>query len=266
MDKKYNGINYKTFGENRGYVLVLLHGYLESSESWNGFAELFTDEYFVVCPDLPGHGKSEVEIENSGMETMAESVISLTDHLGIKSFHLAGHSMGGYVSLAILEKYPERLNSLVLLHSHCYSDPEEKKENRSREIELVRNGKKELIISTNIPRLYANDNLELFSEQIEVSREIALKTSEKGIITALNAMKNRPDCSRLLAETVIPVLLIGGRKDNLISFEIMEKMKAIGSGINLVCLEKSGHMGFIEERERTAKELMKFFDSNFECL
>jgi pimeloyl-ACP methyl ester carboxylesterase len=266
MYQNINGIYYKTYGKNLGYALVFLHGYLESSEIWDHFADLFADEYFVICIDLPGHGKTMTVSDNSSMENMAEAVISVSDHLGIRGFHLAGHSMGGYVSMALLEKYSDRLNSAVLFHSTCYADSEEKKQNREREIELVKNGKKEMIFNVSIPRLYADDNLTTFKEQVEKSKKLAFQTSDLGIISALNAMKSRPDRSHILAKTKIPVLLIGGRKDNLIPFETMQKMMALSPEIKLICMENSGHMGFVEEKESAVKELKLFFDESFECL
>jgi pimeloyl-ACP methyl ester carboxylesterase len=258
--------HYKTYGKNHGYALVFLHGYLESSDIWDGFADLFSDEYFVICVDLPGHGKSPALSEPSTIDAFADAVVSVTDHLGIQGFHLVGHSMGGYVAMAMLEKYSEHLNSVVLLHSACYSDSDEKRQNRDREIELVKRGKKEKIFNLSIPRLYADENLTTFSQQVETSKKMALNTNNSGIVAALTAMKTRPDRSLILKETKIPVLLIGGRKDNLIPFETMEKMKLLSPELKLVCLENSGHMGFIEERENAAKELKEFFEKNFECL
>jgi len=265
MDQTKTGIFFKTYGENRGHALLLLHGYLESSEIWNDFAVLFSDEYFVVCPDIPGHGLSAAPAGNCSMEQMAEDIISVCDHLGIGGFHVAGHSMGGYVTMALLDQYAERLDSASLIHSTCFADSEEKKINRDREIELVRNGKKELIINTNIPRLYATDNLDQMKDKVENSKNIASRTPDAGIIAALQAMKTRPDRSDVLAATRIPVLLVGGKKDNLIPFEKMEEMKTLSPRINLISLEKSGHMGFIEEKELAAGELRRFIDSNFEC-
>ncbi len=259
-------IFYKTYGKNLGYTLVFLHGYLESSEVWEEFAKLFDDEYHVVCIDLPGHGKSAIATENQSMEQMAKSVIAVCDELSIPSFHLVGHSMGGYVAMELMQQYPDRLNSAVLLHSHCYADSEEKKKNREREIDLVRNGKKELIINTSIPKLFGDENLEVFSDAIENSLRIAHQTTGPGIVAALQAMKSRPDRSSTLAQTSLPVLLVGGAKDNLIPFKMMEQMKALSPTIRLVCLEKSGHMGFIEEKDEAAKELKGFLDSSFECL
>ena len=259
-------IYFKTYGKNHGYTLILLHGYLESSDVWEEFAKLFEDEYFVVCIDLPGHGKSASAEENRGMEQMAKAVIAVCDELSIPSFHLVGHSMGGYVAMELLHKYPERLNSVVLFHSHCHADSEEKKKNREREIELVRNGKKELIINTSIPKLFGDENLEVFSDAIENSLRIAHQTTDPGIVAALQAMKSRPDHSSTLAQTSLPVLLVGGAKDNLIPFKMMEQMKTLSPTLRLVCLEKSGHMGFIEEKDKAAEELKVFFDSSFECL
>jgi pimeloyl-ACP methyl ester carboxylesterase len=258
-------IYYKTYGKNNGYAIVFLHGYLESSDIWEEFAESFAEEYFVVCIDIPGHGRSEILKGPASMEALADAVVSLTESLGMNYFNLAGHSMGGYLTMALLEKYPERINTAVLFHSTCYSDSEEKKINRDREAGLIKEGKKELIVNTNIPRLYSNDNLDSMKSFIERSKSIARKTPDEGVIYALEAMKSRPDRSEVLAKTDIPVLLLAGAKDNLIPLSLMEKMKSLSSRIRLVVLEESGHMGFFEQKDKAASELLKFFNENFEC-
>jgi pimeloyl-ACP methyl ester carboxylesterase len=173
--------------------------------------------------------------------------------------------MGGYLSMALVEKFPDKLNTAVLFHSTCYSDSEEKKANRDREADLIREGKKELIVNTNVPRLYSNNNLESMGSFIERSKAIARATPDEGVIFALGAMKSRPDRSGVLAATEVPVLLICGRKDNLIPVETMEKMKALSDGISVAYLDNSGHMGFFEEKEKASAELISFFAANFEC-
>lgn len=260
-----NGVFFKTYGKNNGHALIFLHGYLESSAIWDDFAPMFSDEYFVVCPDLPGHGRSPIPGGTPGLEKMAVGVIEVADHLGVTKFNLAGHSMGGYLLMAMLEKYNERINSAIMIHSTCYADSDEKKSNREREIDLIKRGKKELIFNTSIPRLYANLNLEKMAMQVGKSMKIALSTSDSGIIYALNAMKNRPDRAHLLSDSHVPVLLVGGKRDNLIPFETMEKMKALSPKLTLACLENSGHMGFIEEPIILADELKRFLNATFEC-
>jgi pimeloyl-ACP methyl ester carboxylesterase len=226
MNTAINGIHYKTYGKNHGYTIVFLHGYLESSVIWDSLAKELEEEYFVVCIDLPGHGKSYTISDDPSLEKFGEAVISVLNSLEVKNFQLVGHSMGGYLALSMLENYPKRIQSLVLFHSHCFADSDEKKLNREREIELVLNGKKESLFNISIPRLYSNDNLETFSVEVEKSLQIALTTSDMGVVSALKAMKGRPDRSEILAKAKVPVLLIGGRKDNLIPLELMEKMEA----------------------------------------
>jgi len=266
MNTTINGIHFKTYGKNNGYTIVFLHGYLESLVIWDSLAKELEEEYFVVCIDLPGHGKSYTISEDPSLEKFGDDVISVLNSLEVKNFQLVGHSMGGYLALSMLENYSKRIQSLVLFHSTCFADTDEKKLNREREMELVLSGKKESLFNISIPRLYSNDNLETFSVEIEKSLQIALNTSDIGIVSALKAMKGRPDRSEILAKTNVPVLLIGGRNDNLIPFEIMEKMNQLSNGIKLVCLENSGHMGFIEESVIVNSELKLFFEENFECL
>ena len=93
------------------------------------------------------------------MEVMADAVEAILNHLDIGRAVIIGHSMGGYVTLAFAEIFPEKTLGFCLFHSHAFADSEEKKANRDREIELVKSGKKMQIINSNIPKSFANNNL-----------------------------------------------------------------------------------------------------------
>ena len=114
--------------------VVLLHGYLESMVVWDDFVPLLKDKVRVVTLDLPGHGVSVVKDEPHTMEYLADCVAGAMEALGIKRYSVVGHSMGGYVSLAMCEKYADRLDSVTLLHSSTAADSEEKCDRRRREI------------------------------------------------------------------------------------------------------------------------------------
>jgi len=236
-------IHYKIFGQ--GKPLVLLHGYLESVEVWGEFAQDLAKDFQVICIDLPGHGKTGASGETSSMEFMADCVHSVVNHLNINKLFLIGHSMGGYVALAYLEKYKESLEGICLLHSHPFADSEATVEKRKREIEIVQSGKKELIYNVNIPNAFANDNHEKFSDQIQQCIRIAAKTSDEGIIAALNGMMIRPDRSNLLVNIEIPFIYVFGMKDNYIPQSVFERIPASKNRKNII-LEEAGHNGFIE--------------------
>ena len=255
-----NHIKIRYSDEGQGFPVVLLHGYLESLEIWQAFAEMLAKKNRVIYPDLPGHGISGIAGPVHSMELMAAYVKELLDHLCLESCILIGHSMGGYVALAFAEKYPEYLKGLSLFHSVPFADTEEKKKNRDREIELVSNGKKELLINTNIPKGFADDNLDRLKAFVDKAKEIGRATQDEGVIAALRGMKERPDRLNVISACNVPFLWILGRKDNYINFE------PFIAGINpekygqLEVLNHSGHMGFIEEPEKSHEVIKKFID------
>jgi pimeloyl-ACP methyl ester carboxylesterase len=244
-------VTYKDSGS--GNCLVLLHGYLETGDIWNGFADRFMDSYRVILPDLPGHGQSGTWGNIHTMEDLAASVRVILEHEGTGKVFLVGHSMGGYVTMAFADLYPELLAGYCLFHSTCYADTEEKKKNRQREISLVRCGKKVQIINVNIPKGFANDRSESMNQEVERARRIALDAPDEGIVAILNGMIRRPDRTHVLQDPSLPKLLIGGMKDNYIPGEVFEKLVQLAPDATALRLEESGHMGFIEEPEEAAK-------------
>ena len=121
-----------------GTTVVLLHGYLESLEIWGDFMKELAMHYRVLAIDIPGMGISQVRGEVHTMEFLADVLKGVLDKQGVERCFVVGHSMGGYVAEAFAAKYASMLQGLVLFHSTPNPDTEEKRENRRREIELVR--------------------------------------------------------------------------------------------------------------------------------
>ncbi|MCF8335283.1 MAG: alpha/beta hydrolase [Bacteroidales bacterium] len=249
-------INYTIQGE--GEPLFLIHGYLESLEIWDEFTEQLARHFKVVRMDLPGHGKSEAVDDTHDMELLAEAAKAVLDENQIISCTVIGHSMGGYVTLAFADLYPEKVNRFSLFHSHPFPDSDQVRRNRQNAIENIKTGKKEEICRSHIPKTFADDNLQDFEEQVERAKSIALQTPEKGIIANLKGMMNRPDRSQLVKNTNKPFLLIAGKKDNFIDYHtVIPKIELPEKG-EVVTLEYSGHMGFIEERQRSLDVVRNF--------
>jgi pimeloyl-ACP methyl ester carboxylesterase len=246
-----------------GPAIVLLHGYLESLEIWDGFSQRLAENFRVICCDLPGHGKSGILGNTHTMEQLASSVIAVLDHCGINRCMLAGHSMGGYAGLALLELYPERLGGLCLFHSHPYPDKKQTMQNRCREIVLVNQGRKELISKINIPRAFAPDNVEPLKSEVCRATAIALNTPDAGIIACLNGMMKRPSREEILRNTDLPVMLIAGKNDTYISFEDVARQIRLPERGEFVELRNSGHMGFIEEPDISLAALSEWVKSSF---
>jgi len=252
-------IRYKDVGQ--GPVILLLHGYLESLKVWNILVDELKNDFRIIAPDLPGHGHSEVSEEIQTMDSMAEAIMHMLYHLNIDKCFVIGHSMGGYVALAFLEKYPKLVKGISLFHSSPFADTEEKKHSRDREIELIKAGKKAQIYNLHTPKTFADENVSRFTEQIEKLKSTAKKTDNNGIIAVLEGMKARPDRSGLLKNTLVPVQYIIGAKDNFIPMQILDKLE-LPKGTDIVVLENSGHMGMFEEKEKSLEAITRFVKKN----
>jgi pimeloyl-ACP methyl ester carboxylesterase len=258
---KFQNAKLRYFDKGSGSAIVLLHGYLESLETWNPIIVELSTKHRVISIDIPGHGESGIVAAYHTMDNMAEAVITVLDELEIDRAFVVGHSMGGYIAMALASNYSERLTGFSLLHSTPFADSDEKKANRDREIELVRNGKKELIVNTNIPKAFANDNLKLFSDQVERAKTIGRLSPVEGIIALLNGMKERPDRSFILQHSKLPFIWFLGKKDNYIVYSaIEEQFGLLPVNGKIVALENSGHMGFLEEAEIFVSELLGFIE------
>jgi pimeloyl-ACP methyl ester carboxylesterase len=258
---KNTTIRYDDGGD--GIPLVFLHGYLESLNIWDDFVCKLSEKFRIIAIDIPGHGESGIIDEIHTMEQMADVVKYVLNALKIEKCLLIGHSMGGYVTLAFLEKYPEMLYGFCLFHSKPQADTEAVKLNRMREIELIREGKKNDIINTNIPKAFATENIEKFHEELTYSKKIALQTQNEGIIALLKGMMIRKNREEVLKDTNIPFLYILGKKDNYIPYEIIIKSTKLPKHTTILTLENSGHMGFFEEKIKCQHAISDFIDKCF---
>lgn len=242
----------------RGNAIVLLHGYLETGMVWHPLEKLLAANHRVISVDLPGHGGSEVTGEAHTVEYMADAVRAVIRETGEKKVLLAGHSLGGYVTLAFAEKYPDLLSGYVLFHSHPFADSPEAISKRKREIFVVRAGKKDIMYPASISMMFAEQNLEKMPEALARSKGIASQNSAEGIIAMLNAMMARPSRSSLVESGALSLLWILGRHDLYFSPEKALGDIKIPGNARVVILENSGHLGFVEETDLAA-ELMNDF-------
>jgi pimeloyl-ACP methyl ester carboxylesterase len=242
-----------TYGNRprNGSAALLLHGYLESLEVWGNFAEQLGRHVYTVALDLPGHGLSGAHPEVNSMELMADVASEACARLSAGRVAAIGHSMGGYVALALAKKYPALVSSLCLLHSTPNADTEEKKRQRDREIALIAEGKKEALVQQSIPALFAADSVSRLYEPIADIETGALIADDAGTIASLRGMKEREDMNELLKAFGKPLLFVFGKKDSHIPWETASATAARFPQAQLLALENSGHAGFIEEEEIT---------------
>ena len=105
-----NLLSYKKIGKGKPFVLV--HGYLGGQEMWR-YQEDLKDHFELIMPSLPGYGESAFMTAPSTIRENAVKVFELLDHLGIETFYLLGHSMGGMIVQEMAALSPERVERLI---------------------------------------------------------------------------------------------------------------------------------------------------------
>lgn len=240
-----------------GPTVVLLHGYLENHSIWDELTENFKDKFTIIAPDLPGFGQSDVFGESHPMTFMAEAVKAILDQEKKEKVVMVGHSMGGYVTLAFAEQFPERLNGLALFHSQAAADTPKAQQNRRRSIEVVTSGHKKYI-NKFIPDLFAEENKTAFAEKIKSLCHEAEKISPEGIVAALNGMAERKDYRPLLKKLNIPVLFIVGKKDPRVNPEMISEQMILPKDSEAILVNNAGHMGQFEAPDKIFPVLESF--------
>lgn len=254
---KNQQVAYDTSGNKRGSAVILVHGFCEDSRMWSEFKSDLEEEHFVVVIDLPGFGESEV-IENISIAEMAEAVGEIIKKLKLERCTYVGHSMGGYVGVEVAKQNANLLEGLVMFHSHPFADSEDKKQHRQKSIDFIKRQGHVLYVKQLFPNLFASGFARSNAFLIEKLTFRAAGSSEKGIINALAAMRDRVDNSAVLKNISCPVLYIIGEKDTTISLKdslAQTHLAAIG---DIHILPKAGHMGMFEAKKTCSKIIRHF--------
>jgi len=257
---KFKSINVSFSDEGKGKAVIFLHGFLGSKEVWRSFSELLSKTQRVIAIDLLGHGGSDCLSYVHTMEEMAEAIQAVLTHLKLRKYFLVGHSLGGYVSLAVAEKNPDNIKGLVMFHSSAKADDSKKKYDRDRVIRIVKMNP-ELFVNEAVPNLFYT-KYKPNKRGIELYKKIAFSVSKQGVIAALEGMKDRVDREIVLKFAPYPVLFIIGKKDNILPYKELIRQSSLPEKGSFLFLKNSGHMGFFEEKKETFKALKSFVLEN----
>jgi pimeloyl-ACP methyl ester carboxylesterase len=196
------------------------------------------------------------------MEAMADCMKDILDFINVNHFVLIGHSMGGYVSMAFAEKYPEMIKGLGMFHSTAYADSEEARINRIRTNEFIKKNHFHFFCEF-IPSLFTPENQVKYSNEIEKLVAEAKKMNVQGVTAANSGMASRPDRTHVLKSLQVPVLFIAGKQDVRITFDKVLEQIAMPNDCVALLMGDVAHMGCIEAKEKTYYAVKTFADGCF---
>ncbi len=228
--------------QGKGFPIVLLHGFCEAHQIWDGFAEELAKDFRVITPDLPGFGQSQLPPQPFTIDDIGDQLIAWLSKLKINNPVIIGHSLGGYVALAMAQKDAGSLSGLGLFHSTAFADSEEKKLNRDKTIDFVEKFGVPPFVETFVPGLfYQKDN-----PYMDFVRDMALTTPLKTLINYSKAMRDRPSREEFLISFQGNVLVAAGTHDSIIPFSMSQQVSALAPNTMFCPLKNTGHMGMFE--------------------
>ncbi|WBM73504.1 alpha/beta fold hydrolase [Saprospira grandis] len=248
---------YQETGQEKGPVLVCLHGFCEDHRIFAPFQEQLGQKYRQLLPDLPGFGQSTGAAEDLGQ--LAEILWQWLDDLKVEEVSLLGHSMGGYLALAMLEKRPQAIERICLLHSHPFADPPAKQAKRKKSAAFIEKHGVTTYLQQLIPQLFPAELRK--TKLVQAFLQEQSGHSAQGVLAALKAMWSRPDRSAVLAQYEGPVLALIGELDEVIppAFSAAQAQQQLSPNWQCKTIPQIGHMGFLEAPDQLNEIFNHFF-------
>jgi pimeloyl-ACP methyl ester carboxylesterase len=241
-----NGVRvyYEDHGE--GISILLTHGYAASSRMWQGQVEAFSGDYRLITWDQRGHGQSDSpeDLSEYGESVALDDMAALLDTCGIERAVIGGHSLGGYLSLAFLLKYPERVRALVLLGAGPGYRSDEAREGWNQYCEER-------------AQAFDDKGLDALGKGTEV--QDARHRSAEGLARAARGTMKQVDARVMdsLKGIVTPTLVVVGEKDRTFLAASDYMAKKIPSAVRVV-IEDAGHAANMHQPEAFNAALRTF--------
>ena len=244
-----------------GPVVVLLHGFPLDSTMWSGQLGEIGASYRVITLDLRGHGRSVAPPDRVyTMDAMADDVIETIESLGMKEkVVLGGLSMGGYVALSAVRRYPDYFRALMLMDTKASADtPEAARGREANADQIEASGLTDGLVAAMTSRLFAPMTREQRPELVEPVIAVMAATSPRTITASLRGMAARPDRTTDLMRITIPTLVLVGGEDVITPVSDARAMVEELPNATLVIVPDAGHMAPLENPWATNMAILTF--------
>lgn len=251
-----HGVEARELGS--GTAVFLLHGFPLDGAMWSGVARALSSRFRAFKPDFPGRGNTEAPAPKSieGYADFVEAALREVE----APVGLAGFSFGGYVSLALMKRRPEKVRALALVDTRASADDETGRAKRDETIAAVRANGIAPIVESMPGKLLSPESLGR-PDLLERVQRIISRHKPETIEADLVAMRDRPDSTAFLREISIPTLVVVGERDVLTPPSDSEAMAAAIPGARLVMIPGAGHLTPMERPKAVAEALGEFFSS-----
>ena len=237
-----------------GYPLVLVHGFMGSSEMWNFQKEHLKKNFRVISPALPGFGESYKAKSLDSINDMAKFVLTCVDEKKIKKFHLMGHSMGGMIVQEIAKISGDKINKLICFATGSIGEMPGRFETIEKSIARIKNEGIKESIKKIPPKWFIKGNKD---KNYYLCEKAAANISEETSVNALLAMKKWRGIDNL-KNIENKTLIIWGDQDKSYNFDQVDILNKNIPNSDLKVMKGCCHNAHLENPQKF-NELVESF-------
>jgi len=250
-------------------TIMLVHGLAGSRDNWNRVARYLTPYYHVIIPDLPGQGDSKVPNDfDYSLPNLTEKLRRFAEAIKVDNgLNVAGHSMGGSISLLYAAQYPVDTKSLFLIDSagvfKSANTPYLKDPTTLRNMIVSKPGDFDRLmkIATSLPPFIPKE-LKDAQEKLMISQSANTTKLVEQLIVMSKLFT--PDSFAIAARSIDqPVLIAWGDKDQIINVEAAAELKGLlKNAQEPIILKGVGHLPILEQEQLLIKPYLDFLGKN----
>ena len=249
-------IHYRTDGADGPWV-VLAHALGVDHQLWDSIAQRLASRHRVLRYDARGHGKTSAPHGAYTLFQMVDDVAGLLDALSIEQVHFVGLSMGGMVGQILGVRHAQRLLSLTLCDTVCYT-PVSAHAMWDERIGQVEAHGMSGIVEPTIQRWLTTPFREAHPDVVERIRALLRATPPHGYVGTCLAIKAL-DTRSSLARIACPTLVMTGEQDTGAPVEAARDMASHIPDARLKVIPDAAHLAPIEQEEAFLADLDEFF-------
>lgn len=238
--------------------IIFLHGYPFDKSMWKRQLDFLEPSYRAIACDIRGFGKSTDEESSLSIDLFGDDLIQFMDKLNIDKAIVCGLSMGGYLALNVMNRFPSHFEALILCDTQCIADTAEGKQKRYEIIEKI---KAEGVSDFNegfIKKVFHKDSITTKKEVVDQLRKVVFSNSQHSITQGFAALAEHSETCSTLEKINIPTLIICGREDQVTPLAQSEFMNKKIKGSILYVIDDAGHVSNLEQPKEFNKYLGEF--------
>jgi 3-oxoadipate enol-lactonase len=240
--------------------LLFLHAFPFNKEIWKDQLAYFANDFYVLAPDFRGFGNSSKGYKHPSIDLFTDDIKILLESLGIEKANICGLSLGGYVTLQFVKKYPQLVQSLILCDTQCREDTKLEMTERYKTVDDIIAYGLHYFSEVLLPRLVSENSFLYNQGLMRTLRAMIYSGRRDAIVFTIMALARRDDTCDILKGIEKPSLIMVGQHDKVtpVSEAIYLHQNIKGSVLKII--PDAGHLSNIDSPSVFNESLAVYLD------